>query len=290
MKPFEALCYLLNRGGRHYARRIDGEVDRAAESAFALKYRDRFRPPDGVAERYVRASGSFLGRYEQAVRRYAAFPGEAFAGRRVLVIGAGRGVDVLHLAHDRGAAHVTGVEIDEGLCEFARGMLADHGVRNATIVCADMAAASAVPSESAELAVSMATFEHVMDLPGVLRETFRVLRPGGTLHAEFSPIWRHYYGSHLGKYLPFPWTHLLFDEETVGRTLTRLQRRPHAPPIYRGLNRLSLAEYRRIAEESPFEVLSFELTTRSRLKRALHRIPVLNEYVAGGVVLRLRKP
>jgi hypothetical protein len=56
------------------------------------------------------------------------------------------------------------------------------------------------------------------------------------------------------------------------------------------LNRLTLADYRRVLEESPFEVLALGLATRSGVKKALHRIPVLNEYVAGGVVVRLRKP
>ncbi len=285
MNAAEALCYVLNIGGRRSFDRIGREEDVLASSLAAQEYVARF---PSVAERYLRA-GSFVSRYEHAVREYTrAFPDDTIRGRRVLVIGAGRGTDVLHLARDREANHVVGVEIDRELAAFSRAMLTDHGVTNAEIVHTDMANVPQIPDASFDLAVSMATFEHVMDLPRVLHETARVLRPGGILHAEFSPIWRHYYGSHLGKYLPFPWTHLLFSERTVHRTLARLQKIPQ-PPLYRGLNRLTLADYRRIFAESPFRVLSFRLETRSRLKRALHRVPGVAEFVAGGVVVRLAR-
>jgi ubiquinone/menaquinone biosynthesis C-methylase UbiE len=291
MRMPEALCYLLNLRGRHCFREIERAEARTAASGFAAEHRRRFSLPDLAEELYAGGGASFLCRYEQSIRRHrAAFPGDTLAGRRVLVIGAGSGADVLHLAQDRGAEHVTGVEIDEALCDFSRRMLGKHGVRNATILCADMASVPALPPASMDLAISMATFEHVADLAGVLRETARVLRRGGMLHGEFSPIWRHYYGSHLGKYLPFPWTHLLFGERTVRRTLERLQRRPQPGPLYHGLNRHTLAQYRRIFLASPLEVVSFDLVTKSPLKKLLHRIPLLHEYVAGGVVVRLRKP
>lgn len=286
----ESLCYLLNRKGRDYRETHARRRREQASPARVRDYQRRFGLDGGRLRRYVDDGGSFLQRYDGAFRRYrTAFPRpDHFAGRGVLVIGSGRGVEVLHLTRDRGARFVTGVELDAELCRFSRRMLEDHGVANARIVQADMASVPAVPENSVDVVVSLATFEHIHDLRAVLLESHRVLKPGASLYSEFSPIWRHYYGSHLSAYLPFPWTHLLFSEETVRKTLTRLQGRPHGA-LYTGLNRMTLEDYRRVVASTPFQVLRFDMRTGSRLKKLLHRLPLLREYFAGSVVLELRK-
>lgn len=126
-------------------------------------------------------AGSFLERYQGAIRAYArSFPDpDCFRDRDVLVIGAGRGADVLHLGHDRGDRRVIAVDIDADLCRFSRRMLEDHGIANASILCADMASVPAIPSGSIDHVVSIATSEHIRDLQGALIESHRVLRPGG---------------------------------------------------------------------------------------------------------------
>lgn len=44
---------------------------------------------------------------------------------------------------------------------------------------------------------SIATFEHLLDLPGALDRCFALLRPGGALYSRFSPIWSSAEGHHL---------------------------------------------------------------------------------------------
>jgi len=48
-----------------------------------------------------------------------------------------------------------------------------------------------------DLAVSDAVFEHCQALDAVVRETFRVLRPGGYVYAGYGPLWYSYGGDHF---------------------------------------------------------------------------------------------
>lgn len=46
-----------------------------------------------------------------------------------------------------------------------------------------------LPDESFDVVLATQVFEHVVDLPGVLAESARVLRPGGALHATVPLLW-----------------------------------------------------------------------------------------------------
>ena len=53
------------------------------------------------------------------------------------------------------------------------------------------------PDEHFDALFSVATFEHILDLPLALREMHRVLRPGGVVYANFGPIWSSGKGHHV---------------------------------------------------------------------------------------------
>ena len=52
-------------------------------------------------------------------------------------------------------------------------------------------------SESFDLIISDATFEHIEDLPRALAEMRRIMKPGGLLYARWAPIWSAVDGHHL---------------------------------------------------------------------------------------------
>jgi SAM-dependent methyltransferase len=54
-----------------------------------------------------------------------------------------------------------------------------------------------IASRSIDLAASDAVFEHVRDLPGVLAETARVLKPRGAVYASVGPLWYTAGGDHF---------------------------------------------------------------------------------------------
>jgi SAM-dependent methyltransferase len=72
------------------------------------------------------------------------------------------------------------------------------------------------PDQSFDLVISLSTFEHVGDVPRVLAEIKRVLKPGGSALITFEPIWTCSYGHHLHHFGPTAahmpdWAHLLWD-------------------------------------------------------------------------------
>ena len=63
-----------------------------------------------------------------------------------------------------------------------------------------MAAIEAVPfldSNSVDLIASDAVYEHCRDLPGVMRESFRILKPGGCIYASYGPLYFCAGGDHF---------------------------------------------------------------------------------------------
>jgi SAM-dependent methyltransferase len=102
-------------------------------------------------------------------------------GTRLLEIGCGVGAVLAVLGQEFPGIHLTGVDIEPKQLEFARGHLERSGV-NATLVEAD-AVALPFADESFDHVWMMWFLEHVADPRAVLRETCRVLVPGGAITA-----------------------------------------------------------------------------------------------------------
>lgn len=235
----------------------------------------------------------FVNRYKHRLAAYR-FIGDhegVFKRKVVLDIGSGRGEGLLHLVLDKGVGRAIGIDIDQEACRFAQQMLKDYQVPNAQVMQGSASQMPDIESGTVDVVVSTATFEHVIDLDGVLKECFRVLKPGGILYAQFSPIWTNYQGAHMGKWLPFPWTHLIFSDRTVAAVLGHIQGIPHdAGTLYKHLNQKRLSEYREAASRSSFEVVKFLNVSSHPIKKVLVRLPWIGEYISGGTVLFLRKP
>ncbi|MCW5318899.1 MULTISPECIES: class I SAM-dependent methyltransferase [unclassified Nostoc] len=84
--------------------------------------------------------------------------------------------------------------------EFSQSPLEDH---------------SFIKDESIDLCASDAVFEHCQDLKSVLKESFRVLKPGGILYATYGPLWFCAGGDHFSGRggLQNCFNHLLLDSE-----------------------------------------------------------------------------
>jgi SAM-dependent methyltransferase len=54
-----------------------------------------------------------------------------------------------------------------------------------------------LPDASIDVCASDAVFEHCTDLGAVVRESFRILKPGGTLYAGYGPMWFGPGGDHF---------------------------------------------------------------------------------------------
>ena len=124
-----------------------------------------------------------LGLYEGVLRKAGLQPGE-----RVVDIGTGRG-ELVAVAVEMGAARATGVDYSQAALDLARETLSvrDLGDR-AAVVLAD-ARAIPLPDGDADLAMLLDVVEHLSpaELDTALRETYRLLRPGGRILVHTMP-------------------------------------------------------------------------------------------------------
>ena len=121
-------------------------------------------------------------------------------GRHVLDIGCGIGGPDLVLCA-LGAAHVTGIDVDDALLDRARRNAAAAGVAARTDFMRVSPGPLNFPDESFDLVFSKDSILHVEDKPALFAEIFRVLKPGGFFAAsdwlrgedrEDTPEWKAY--------------------------------------------------------------------------------------------------
>jgi SAM-dependent methyltransferase len=128
--------------------------------------------------------------------------------------------------------------------------------------------------ESFDLVYSIASFEHIHDLPRALARIRRVLKPGGLLVSVWSPIWNGFNGHHYGSTLShpdhrdiaLPWAHHILSPErmreylTAGESFSPQEADRAVEFIFDSpwLNRLGYRDYVRILDASPLKRLTME--------------------------------
>jgi arsenite methyltransferase len=102
-------------------------------------------------------------------------------GAAVLDLGCGAGFDTLLAAHQVGpTGRVTGVDMTEAMLEKARRGAAHLGLENVTLLRGFIEDLP-VEGESVDVVISNGVLNLSPDKPAVMREVFRVLRPGGRI-------------------------------------------------------------------------------------------------------------
>jgi 2-polyprenyl-6-hydroxyphenyl methylase / 3-demethylubiquinone-9 3-methyltransferase len=135
-----------------------------------VRPRNDVRQYDDLVEHWWRPGGRFAALHWLARSRAAVVPPAPPGGRPLLVdVGCGGG---LLAAHVTGYRHV-GIDLVPSALRTARA----HGIAP---VAGD-AAHLPLPDGVADVVVAGEVFEHVTDLPAVVGEVARVLRPGGTV-------------------------------------------------------------------------------------------------------------
>ena len=137
--------------------------------------------PDGRREFVVKAHEKVLRpgetaadlRPESRPDRYIT-GGEALRGQRILDVGCGSALDIWYLAADN---LVVGLDVAPTLLYWAE----QHGVQP---LLGDAEGALPFPDASFDLVVAKDVFEHLLDPTRLLREIYRLLRPGGLLVAN----------------------------------------------------------------------------------------------------------
>jgi ubiquinone/menaquinone biosynthesis C-methylase UbiE len=236
-------------------------------------------------------------------------------GLDVLEIGAGHGGISCFMAAV-GARSVVGIDLNTKHLEFARRFAKIASARYAPdyelpVRFEEMSAdRMTFPDATFDLVLADNVFEHFTDPEAVMRESYRVLRPGGgILVPVFSSILSKY-GLHLKHGLKMPWANMFFSERTIVRTMRRLgDENPKLVDIYPGLadspqtvrdlrrhkdlNDITYREFKAMASRVGFKVESFSIYS-TRLGKVLCRVPVvrstkLMDVLSTGAAAYLRK-
>ncbi|WP_236254386.1 class I SAM-dependent methyltransferase [Mucisphaera calidilacus] len=224
--------------------------------------------------------------YAKAAGSYQRFVDElgGVDGLRVLDFGCGWGGESVWLA-ERGA-EVTGCDISASAIEHAQRFAAERGVAGVDFALSD---STRLPfaDDSFDAVFSTDVFEHVMDLPAVLGELRRVLRPGGVLLTRFGPLFYSPLGYHLPWTTQVPWAHLVFGLRPIVE-VRNTRRSPISPGSWEetGLNRATFGAFREAVGLSGFEAERLERIPVRGL-RVLAGLPGVGDLFTFGVDARL---
>lgn len=188
-------------------------------------------------------------------------------GKEVLDIGCGHGGrTAYYLLHGKPRS-IVGVEINEARVSVARESVSKLCPDERVSFVVGVGEQLPLDDASFDMILSYDVFEHVQDLPRVLRECYRVLKPGGRVYALFPP----YYGPrahHLDFVTSLPFLHHVFAPQTLVEAANQiLKEQPQlrdeplpspvnsylGRPVLPRLNGTTEQEFRQLVAASPFE-------------------------------------
>jgi phosphoethanolamine N-methyltransferase len=110
--------------------------------------------------------------------------GVDIAGREVMDIGCGSGACAVLLARDHGAAHVTGIDVEDPVCAAARARAETAGVADRVTITKVVPGPFPFPDARFDVVFSKDSIIHIPDKAAMAAEAFRVLKPGGRFAAS----------------------------------------------------------------------------------------------------------
>jgi SAM-dependent methyltransferase len=184
-------------------------------------------------------------------------------GRDVIDLGCGTGTEAIALAR-RGARSVIGIDIREPVLLQARRCAEEAGVQDWCTFVTETAA-------TADIILSVDSFEHFDDPAGILRLMRSMMREGGYAMVAFGPTWYHPLGGHL--FSVFPWAHLVFAENTLlqWRSDFKSDGARRFGEVEGGLNQMTVARFESLVAASGFKAESFEAVPIRRLRHIANR-------------------
>lgn len=199
--------------------------------------------------------------YERHRRRVAKHI--PFKNKKVLIAGCGTAKDVISWA-------VYGPEVIIGVDLFSYdkawelwGCYLKKFAPQTTVefIQADLARIPQLEDGCIDVIGSDAVFEHLKNLQEVLKEFYRILKPGGVLYATFGPLWYGYGGDHVSGYdqILSGYNHLILDPPEYRMYLEGMGEQRHSEDDGRTwiqhdlFSRLKPSEYLLLIEAAGFK-------------------------------------
>lgn len=110
--------------------------------------------------------------------------GVDIAGKHVMDIGCGSGAIAVMLVRDYGAAHVTGIDVEDPVCAAARARAQEAGVSDKVTITKVTPGPFPFDPGTFDIVFSKDSIIHIPDKEVMAAEAFRVLKPGGQFAAS----------------------------------------------------------------------------------------------------------
>lgn len=110
--------------------------------------------------------------------------GVDLAGKSVLDIGCGSGACAILIGQQYGAAHVTGIDVEDPVCDAARRRVDKAGLSDKIDIKAVEPGPLPFADATFDVVFSKDSIIHIPDKAAMARDAFRVLKPGGQFAAS----------------------------------------------------------------------------------------------------------
>ena len=227
---------------------------------------------------------------------------DLFLDKRVLDLGCGAAGKSLYYV-TQGAKKVTGVEIVSHYKAEAEALARQLGLDDRFEFVAASALDLPFPDASSDTIIMNDFMEHISDPEAVLRESLRLLAPGGRIFINFPPYY-HPFGAHLSDVINMPWVHLFFSEKMLveayrelvrglpdeqERLDLRLSKRPDGTEYFGYLNHMTLKRFRKILNDLSLLPEYYAEVPLRNIVRPLAKFPLTREMFVKMAVCVLRK-
>jgi SAM-dependent methyltransferase len=212
-------------------------------------------------------------------------------GKKFLDIGSGRGRFVIE-AGKRGALKSVGVDIYEPFIEFSNENLNTNYPELKDKVEFKLIDLCKYEDETFDIICSKDALEHIMDLDNMIDCAYNKLKKGGKFYIGFGPLYYSHNGEH-DTIAPFKWAHLILPESYLISRYNKINSTNIKSVEDLTLNKLKFKDYKRIFENSRFEIEYFQRNVTEhwigKLQNILSYIPFLREYFSFNIYCVLKK-
>jgi len=203
-------------------------------------------------------------------------------GKSILDYGCGHGWQTVAMALE-GANCVCGVDIRNNLLEHGRRLAERYAVQ-------DRVRFTTVPEGAFDVVISLSAFEHFSQPEQELARMASLAKPDGLVLISFAEPWYSHSGSHMNDFIRIPWVNLLFSEKAVLKVRQRF--RDDGAQTYEdvvgGLNRMTVARFKRILRDSGLQVCGLRLRATKHLP-LVTSVPGLQELFTAACCAVLRR-
>jgi 2-polyprenyl-3-methyl-5-hydroxy-6-metoxy-1,4-benzoquinol methylase len=258
--------------------------------------------PWGITDDPWRSNEFFQYTQSQLPRFWEKLGGKPdFSGKKVLEVGCGLGNLCIDIAKCD-AQEIIGIDIDQKSVEFASGNLAKkHKALTGKIkfLCCDI---HDLPIDNFDIIISKDTFEHILDLEGVLFDIRERMNLQGRIHTAFGPLYYSPFGDHNWTETFLPWGHILIPEEKIVKRLNKKHNSQITSirELGDGLNQLTPEEFSRILRLTNLRIVdykenvipqdaSFKKKIATKIMGQLKHINQLSKYLTFNISCILEK-